>query len=435
MTSRARVWPTGDGGKGLLCLVLLLAMPAIALEPREVFKSADPSIVVILTTDRSKKDLRFGSGVLIDQREAVTNCHVLEGAARITVKQGNVQRSAKLRFEDAARDLCQIQLDDGFPDGKPVSGFVMSRQLEVGQSVFAIGAPQGLEHTLSRGIVSALRAAKDSDAYLIQTDAAVSQGSSGGGLFDAEARLIGITTFVLKEGQNLNFAIPADWIPELTARNRDRIAGSSGPGNPSITEPLASDSRWHPRVGDRWIYRLLDGKRPMGNVAIEVVESGGGRVRERIIKDNSPGFLLEREVRPELTTKSFQPLVSLPGGYQLVELTAYLPPGVGLSEGTAFGSIPGEIAIPQAGKRAVLWDTRVIGTERTRVPAGEFETWKVRAVGTVKIHHGDINLVCQLWYSASVQRVIKISLQSIWPIQTQSTHETLELVRFEPASR
>ena len=73
--------------------------------------------------------------------------------------------------------------------------FVSSSELEVGQQVFAIGSPRGLEHTLTRGIISALRETKTKTSRLIQTDAAISPGSSGGGLFDQEARLIGITTF------------------------------------------------------------------------------------------------------------------------------------------------------------------------------------------------------------------------------------------------
>lgn len=83
----------------------------------------------------------------------------------------------------------------------------------MGEKVYAIGAPEGLELTISGGLISGLR---DFDKdRVIQTSAAISPGSSGGGLFDAEARLVGITTFYLKEGQTLNFALPADLILEL----------------------------------------------------------------------------------------------------------------------------------------------------------------------------------------------------------------------------
>jgi hypothetical protein len=410
----------------------LLPRIGFGLEPRDIFKAGDPSIVVIFVADKANKDLALGSGVIVAPRDVVTSCHVLENAARITVKQGNVQRSAKLRFQDAARDLCQIHLDDSFPAGKPVSGYVMSRDLEVGQQVYALSAPQGLEHTLTRGIVSALRAMKDNAGHLIQTDAAISQGSSGGGLFDSEARLVGIITFQFREGQNLNFAIPAEWIQQLEERTRDRTANGSAEGTAGGQQG-APDSRWYPKTGDRWVYRLLDRKRSMGAVSIEIVETGNGTVRERITKEGSPGFVVEREVSAVFPTRSFQPLVVLPGGYQLIELAAYFPPGSELTSETQLGRIPGEVTIPQAGKRRVLWQTKVIGTERVRIPAGEFQAWKVQAETKVKIHHGDIRLVCNLWYSPSVQRPLKVSLNSIWPITTQSTEEALELIEFGAA--
>ncbi|MGH9440374.1 MAG: trypsin-like peptidase domain-containing protein, partial [Terriglobia bacterium] len=94
--------------------------------------------------------------------------------------------------------------------------------LAVGEKVYAIGAPEGLELTISEGLISGLR---DFDKErVIQTSAAISPGSSGGGLFDAEGRLVGITTFYLKGGQSLNFALPAEWTLAL-----DRQPPSASP--------------------------------------------------------------------------------------------------------------------------------------------------------------------------------------------------------------
>jgi serine protease Do len=89
--------------------------------------------------------------------------------------------------------------------------------LAVGTKVYAIGAPQGLELSLSDGVVASLRPLGGSS--LIQTTAAISAGSSGGGLFDSLGRLVGITTFQSRTGQNLNFAVPADWINLLPQRD------------------------------------------------------------------------------------------------------------------------------------------------------------------------------------------------------------------------
>ena len=117
---------------------LSLSMPEIghALEANEVFKRTDPSVVVIVANGAKRTDDSFGSGIIVEALDIVTSCHVLNNAVRITVKQGSVQRSAKLRYQDAARDLCQIRLDDAFPSGKPVTSYVLSKDLEVGQQVF-----------------------------------------------------------------------------------------------------------------------------------------------------------------------------------------------------------------------------------------------------------------------------------------------------------
>jgi S1-C subfamily serine protease len=91
----------------------------------------------------------------------------------------------------------------------------------VGESVYAIGTPRGLELTMSAGLVSSLRKNTAGQIVLVQTSASVSGGSSGGGLFDDSGALVGLTTLgsVTGDAQNLNFAIPADWIVELPDRH------------------------------------------------------------------------------------------------------------------------------------------------------------------------------------------------------------------------
>ena len=82
-------------------------------------------------------------------------------------------------------------------------------RLKVGDPVYAVDAPQGLELSLSEGIISQLRGGHPHP--IIQTTVAISPGSSGGGLFTAKGELVGITTFYLKDGQSLNFALPVEW--------------------------------------------------------------------------------------------------------------------------------------------------------------------------------------------------------------------------------
>ena len=95
--------------------------------------------------------------------------------------------------------------------GKPAQ-LGQASNLKVGEAVYAVGAPRGLELSLSDGIVSQLRGGPPP---FIQTTAAISPGSSGGGLFDAEGRLVGFTTLYIKSGQSLNFAMPVEWAGEI----------------------------------------------------------------------------------------------------------------------------------------------------------------------------------------------------------------------------
>jgi S1-C subfamily serine protease len=101
--------------------------------------------------------------------------------------------------------------------GAPAVAIGSADTLRTGQKVFAIGAPQGLELTISDGIVSGMRELPQ--GRVIQTTAPISPGSSGGPLFDTYGRLVGIMTFQHRTGQNLNFAVPADWIANLRSRS------------------------------------------------------------------------------------------------------------------------------------------------------------------------------------------------------------------------
>ena len=121
-----------------------------------------------------------------------------------------------------------------------------SKNLKVGQRVYAVGAPEGLELTLSEGLISALRSV--ANFRYIQTTASISHGSSGGGLFDAQGRLIGITTFYWSDGQNLNFALPADWIQGLPERARAETQANVNAPNQESDWVLPSPSLAQPPV-------------------------------------------------------------------------------------------------------------------------------------------------------------------------------------------
>jgi S1-C subfamily serine protease len=200
----------------------------------EVFAAVSSSVARIGIEDGNGNMLGIGSGVVIANGVVITNCHVALRGTVIRVKVGSDTLNATVDVADQDFDLCRLNVP-GLQ--MPVVAIGSVQGLRVGQRVYAIGAPQGLELTMSEGIVSALR--ESPIGTVIQTNAAVSPGSSGGGLFDQNGRLVGIVTFQHKFGQNLNFAVPADWIGQM--RTRSNSGGTMLPGA-SSTKPPAADT-------------------------------------------------------------------------------------------------------------------------------------------------------------------------------------------------
>jgi Flp pilus assembly protein TadD len=197
----------------VICLLLVTALlpsPAEAASAEVVFSTASGAVVIVEARDADGSVRTLGSGVAVAPGLIVTNFHVVRNGKSIVVRQAGKKQSASIAASDARRDLSLLRLKE--TRLSPV-GMRASSSLRVGERVYAIGAPEGLELSLSEGVVSALRPVVDGS--YIQTSAAISHGSSGGGLFDSSGRLIGITTFTIVKGQNLNFAIPTDWITAL----------------------------------------------------------------------------------------------------------------------------------------------------------------------------------------------------------------------------
>ncbi|MBL0919212.1 MAG: serine protease [Hydrogenophaga sp.] len=238
----------------LIALGLALAGPLASgqapLAPEDLFERISPSVWVVRTFDAAGRPHMQGSAVAIGPGQLVTNCHVLRQAKSLTVGRENVSYGATLEHPDPERDLCQIKVANFTA---PPVAIAPVDALRVGARVYAIGAPRGLETTLSDGLLSGLRRNAQGQLDAIQITVPLSSGSSGGGLFDAQGRLIGITTFGLRESQNLNFALPAAWIAEVPERAQAAIAARS-------TVKAGSDvARAAAPTGDRvFEYRLTD---------------------------------------------------------------------------------------------------------------------------------------------------------------------------------
>jgi len=162
-----------------------------------------------------------GSGFIWDDAgHVVTNFHVIEGASEATVRlAAGRDYKAGLVGASPAHDIAVLRIGVGFKRPPPVP-VGTSDDLKVGQKVFAIGNPFGLDWTLTTGIVSALDRSLPSDSgptieHLIQTDAAINPGNSGGPLLDSAGRLIGINTAIFSPSgasAGIGFAVPVDTV-------------------------------------------------------------------------------------------------------------------------------------------------------------------------------------------------------------------------------
>jgi len=209
---------------GLLLIALFAALPqsALALTASQVYEQVKDSVVVVKAYDQTGKPVGMGSGVMLPSGDVITNYHVVKTGVRYTVGQGKQAAPATLKAGDSKKDFCLLTAPG--LTAKPAR-LGQAARLKVGEPVYAVGAPQGLELSLSEGIVSQLRGGPPP---IIQTTAAVSPGSSGGGLFNSQGELVGITTFRVKEGQSLNFALPVEWIAEgARGKIRDRSEGET----------------------------------------------------------------------------------------------------------------------------------------------------------------------------------------------------------------
>ena len=182
-----------------------------SFSPEAVFSSVERSVYVLVSAQsldnlETETNVSQGSAVAVTSRIALTNCHVIEGNSIHFLVKNDKVLVAKIVYGQKDSDRCALTVDSD--SLIPVAGVRLYSTLAVGERVFTIGSPSGLENTLGEGIVSGLRRKASID--LVQTSAPISPGSSGGGLFDAAGNLVGITTFLLRDSQNLNFAIAAD---------------------------------------------------------------------------------------------------------------------------------------------------------------------------------------------------------------------------------
>jgi S1-C subfamily serine protease len=231
---RAPAGPTAQGGDSSNSF--LTGLEEFTPEERTniaVYEKANRSVVHI-TTKATQRELLFevpaegtGSGSIIDQAgHIVTNYHVVEGATEISVTLANGETfDAGLIGYDPPNDMAVLKVNAPPEMLIPIQLGDSSR-LRVGQLVYAIGNPFGLERTMTTGIISSLNRSLPTRSgrtmkSIIQIDAALNRGNSGGPLIDSRGRLIGMNTAIASstgENTGVGFAIPVDSIKRVAAQ-------------------------------------------------------------------------------------------------------------------------------------------------------------------------------------------------------------------------
>ena len=196
----------------ILCLILhsFVISNTEAKPVQDIAEEAFPSVVMLVMHDSHGQPTSLGSGFFVKEDVIATNLHVIEdaasGYAKIIGKKEKYDISGFVAI-DKQRDLVLLKLQDA---NAPIIALAESNDVSVGDEVYAIGNPQGLEGTFSKGIVSSVRKV-DKDIFL-QITAPISPGSSGGPVLNTEGKVVGVSFATFNSGQNLNFAIPVSYL-------------------------------------------------------------------------------------------------------------------------------------------------------------------------------------------------------------------------------
>src|SRR3954451_3118895 len=198
--------------------LLILLVSAFAVRSQdflpELVKRIKPSAVAIETFDAKDNTLARGSGFFIAPDRVITNRHVIERSNRVEVHllDGKKIPVRGVLAIDGEGDLALLQVDVPLSLAVPLP--IVQAVPQEGESIVVIGNPFGLEGSVSNGIVSAVR---EISGYgkIIQITASISPGSSGSPVVNMAGQVIGVATLQAAEGQNLNFAVPAERIGQL----------------------------------------------------------------------------------------------------------------------------------------------------------------------------------------------------------------------------
>lgn len=236
------------GVGGLVAALLVADAVGQAPSAKEVYRKAVGSVVVVTAFDANAEPLALGTGFYVQKGLVATSLHVLEGAKSLQVRRaggGGKLRVKGIHALSARHDIALVRTEES---GKALTA--STDRLEPGDTVYAIGNPEGLIATLSTGIVSGLRTFEGTRMY--QITAPISPGSSGGPVLDSRGRVIGIATSQIEGGQNLNFAVDMRHVADLI---KSRSGSVVRPLNiPPRTRRTTPKVKTNPKDGAAMVY-------------------------------------------------------------------------------------------------------------------------------------------------------------------------------------
>jgi serine protease Do len=282
------------------------------------------------TPDAVRQVNGMGTGIVIDPRGYIlTNYHVVEGVSNIQVSLADGKNAiARLISHDPKTDLAVIRIDT--KDPLPVIHFGTSCDLMKGEPVIAIGNAYGYEHTVTRGIISALHRnvqVSDDQKYndLIQSDASINPGNSGGPLLNIDGEVIGLNVAVRVGAQGIGFAIPIDEALEIASRlmSTERLEQTThGIVGKTISEPgqtrfVTTSVRAETPAGKAGlkagdVVTAIDGRKVERTLDVELALLGARSSQEleiEVLRDTQP-VSLQLAISPLSRTASAKPVVA-----------------------------------------------------------------------------------------------------------------------------
>jgi len=398
---------------------------ASALPPDQIFDRASNVTWQVRALGPKEELLATSTGVAVSPGKVLTSCQALARARQVQLRRGNAIFDAKLEFPDVERDLCQLDAP-GLEAPAPALG--SSRGLRPGRRLYVVGYGLGNAPSLGEGLVSAV-IDEGAANERIQTTIPAARGLLGAGVYDEEARLVGVVTSSPKEAAANLFAVPADWVPQVATRGAAALAARTKPAATGAGGAAAG----MPAAGSVWSYGMVDRQysRRQTDITIRALKVDGHVVEEAVSTQASPDG---RRVLDGASTR----IVSHPlgAGSSLIELNPYLLAASGNKtpvNPTQAAGYPVEVGYPG-------WHETVqtLDWESVTVAAGTFRALRVQANGRRLRSAGAPNVPMSYritaWYAPDVGRYVRLEHQQ-WLGNGQSyLHESVELLSHRPPS-